>query len=194
MTQGKTAPKEPQHSIAEELDANAILVAEFHYARETAAQAMDDRHKMVQFYVISIFIPFLTAVIGLIAIGAKSVELIQMPLFRYALTGAFILLFIMGLLFLLKLIRLRVAWFQSAKCMNKIKHYYSVHLKDFVFDKARKPEDVVVGEGNLDLNKTFTTLKNINFQGRLILEYEGDPADPIPALKQCVEAVNKVEV
>jgi sugar phosphate isomerase/epimerase len=68
---------------------------------------------------------------------------------------------------------------------------YGLHLKDFVFDKARKPADVIVGSGNVDLPKLFDVLKRINFNGATILEYEGDIENPAPAIKKCVEAVKK---
>lgn len=131
----ENAHVEHAHSETLSLNPNAILIAEFEYARETASQAMEDRHKMVQFYVISIFIPFLTAVVGLLAIGVNRADVMQLSLFRHVIFGAFILLFLMGVLFLLKLIRLRVAWFESAMSMNKIKSYYSTHLKDYRLDK-----------------------------------------------------------
>lgn len=70
---------------------------------------------------------------------------------------------------------------------------YGLHLKDFVFNGARKPEDVVVGSGNLDLPGLFAVLKKINYNGAAILEYEGDAADPVPAIKKCVAVVRKVE-
>ena len=69
---------------------------------------------------------------------------------------------------------------------------YGVHLKDFTFDRARKPQDVVVGSGNLDLAGLFKVLNKGGFQGKLILEYEGDVANPVPALKECVGAMRKV--
>jgi sugar phosphate isomerase/epimerase len=65
----------------------------------------------------------------------------------------------------------------------------ALHLKDFVFDKARKPTDVVVGTGNLDLAKLRATLQKIDFSGLAILEYEGDVEDPVPAVSACVKAV-----
>jgi sugar phosphate isomerase/epimerase len=66
---------------------------------------------------------------------------------------------------------------------------YGVHLKDFVYDPARSPEDVIIGEGNLNLKKFLATLADIGFDGTFVLEYEGDVDDPVPALKQCVDAV-----
>lgn len=72
------------------------------------------------------------------------------------------------------------------------KRLYALHIKDFVFDRARKPQDVVVGTGNLDLPKLYETLKKADFGGLAILEYEGDVANPVPAIAACVKAVRQV--
>jgi sugar phosphate isomerase/epimerase len=66
---------------------------------------------------------------------------------------------------------------------------YGVHLKDFVYDPSRHPEDVIIGEGNLELHDFLMALDDIGFDGTFVLEYEGDVEDPVPALKQCVGAV-----
>lgn len=66
---------------------------------------------------------------------------------------------------------------------------YALHIKDFVFDGARKPMDVIVGTGNLDLTMLMSLLKKIDFNGHAVLEYEGDVDDPVPALKRCVDAI-----
>mgnify|MGYP001176793624 CR=1 FL=1 len=68
---------------------------------------------------------------------------------------------------------------------------YGLHLKDFVFDRAGKHQDVVVGTGNLNLQGMADFLKSINFGGYLTLEYEGDVNNPTPALKKCCEAIRK---
>jgi len=68
---------------------------------------------------------------------------------------------------------------------------YGLHIKDFVFDRAGRPEDVVVGQGNLALETLLVTLRQGNFDGPAVLEYEGDVDNPLPALKQCVAAVRK---
>ncbi len=89
------------------------------------------------------------------------------------------------------------AWAQDAKqdpvqwAERFAARLYAVHIKDFVFDRARQPKDVVVGTGNLDLPKLLATLKAKGFAGEMILEYEGDVENPIPALSQCVEAIRK---
>ncbi|HNQ34598.1 MAG TPA: sugar phosphate isomerase/epimerase [bacterium] len=66
---------------------------------------------------------------------------------------------------------------------------YAIHLKDFLFDSARKPQDVVVGTGNLDLKALFAKLAEAGFSGPAVLEYEGDVEDPRPALKKAIEAI-----
>jgi inosose dehydratase len=68
---------------------------------------------------------------------------------------------------------------------------YAVHVKDFVFERNGKPEDVVVGEGNLDLKALLAFLVDINFGGVFTLEFEGDINDPVPATTKCVEAVRR---
>ncbi|HEY1628641.1 MAG TPA: sugar phosphate isomerase/epimerase family protein [Tepidisphaeraceae bacterium] len=68
---------------------------------------------------------------------------------------------------------------------------HGVHFKDFVYDRARNPKDVIIGTGNLDLMKLVKTLKQINFSGPWVIEYEEDAEAPVPALKQCVAALHK---
>src|SRR4051812_41545864 len=60
------------------------------------------------------------------------------------------------------------------------------HVKDFIYDRSRQPHDVIIGTGNLDLPKLMTTLQNHYFSGPLVIEYEGDVENPVPALKECV--------
>lgn len=67
------------------------------------------------------------------------------------------------------------------------KRLTGVHVKDFIYSREREPSDVVLGEGILDLPAFMSTLKEINFSGPLVIEYEGDETNPGPALKGCVE-------
>ena len=68
---------------------------------------------------------------------------------------------------------------------------HGVHIKDFAYTRDRKRHDVVVGTCTLNLPKFMATLKKVKFKGSLIIEYEGDISNPVPALKKCVAAVNK---
>lgn len=66
---------------------------------------------------------------------------------------------------------------------------YGVHLKDFVFDRAGRPSDAILGEGNLDLPKLLGLLKANESTASVIIEYEGDIDNPVPALTQCVKKI-----
>lgn len=69
---------------------------------------------------------------------------------------------------------------------------HAVHFKDFVFDKHGKHQDVIVGEGTLDLPAFVNGLENLGFDGPAILEYEADIENPVPALKKCVTRMREV--
>jgi len=69
---------------------------------------------------------------------------------------------------------------------------YIVHIKDFIFDRSGKPEDVPAGTGAVDLAGLFDVLKGIPYSGPIIIEYEGNPENPVDALKQCAEAIRNV--
>jgi len=66
---------------------------------------------------------------------------------------------------------------------------FLVHIKDFVFDRSGKEEDVIVGTGNLALGRLDELLAEAGFDGPAILEYEGDVANPLPALTECVARI-----
>jgi len=66
---------------------------------------------------------------------------------------------------------------------------YGLHVKDFTFDSAGRPHDVVIGTGNLDLPGLMTVLLRRSWGGNLTIEYEGDVDNPVPALTQCVAAL-----
>lgn len=68
---------------------------------------------------------------------------------------------------------------------------YGVHLKDFIFDEAHKPKDVLIGTGGLDLPAFMDALHGIGFDGYLSLEYEGNPDDPMDEVMACMRAVKK---
>jgi len=69
------------------------------------------------------------------------------------------------------------------------KRLYGVHIKDFIFDRAGKWSDVIVGTGNLKLKEFLhATLAAPNLKAAT-LEYEGDVNNPGPALKECIAAV-----
>lgn len=69
-----------------------------------------------------------------------------------------------------------------------------IHLKDFVFDRAGKPADVIVGTGGLDLPAFVRAVADAGFDGSCTLEYEAEPDNPLPALKKCAEAIRGIVV
>jgi hypothetical protein len=110
------------------LDVSDILGWEFAYARTTASEAMQDRHTMVNFYLL---------VAGVVASGVVAV-LGQSPgLPKAAGTVLLWLLCGIGWLYFLKIIRLRQAWHDSARAMNQIKEFYIQHAKAFDPDVLR---------------------------------------------------------
>jgi hypothetical protein len=119
-TQKKTA------NVQGRLSADSILKSEFTYAKETAFQAMEDRHKMVNYYLIIIGI-LINAVIGLFKEGLRLSDDVQESIVFSLLFIAFVI----GVLYLLKLIRLRFAWLDSAQAMNEIKDYYDRNLSEY---------------------------------------------------------------
>ena len=60
-----------------------------------------------------------------------------------------------------------------------------VHLKDFDAEE----NDVVLGQGKLDVARTFETFRKLGFTGPVSLEFEGDKEDPVPAMLECLDVV-----
>ena len=77
-------------------------------------------------------------------------------------------------------------------CEQFADRLYGVHIKDFVFDRSGGHEDVVVGTGNLDLPGLVAAIRVLDWDCPMIIEYEGDIDNPIPALKECVAATRAV--
>ncbi len=92
---------------------------------------------------------------------------------------------------------LDTAWATEAgeKPLEMIDKYkdrlYGVHLKDFAFDSAGNHEDVILGTGTLDLQGVLNALNDNGFKGYLSIEYEGTPENPLPAIIENVEVVNR---
>jgi sugar phosphate isomerase/epimerase len=66
---------------------------------------------------------------------------------------------------------------------------YGVHFKDFDYSESGERLEAVLGEGNLDVSGVVRALKQINFNGYASIEYEGEPNDPVPNIKRCVDAL-----
>ena len=70
-------------------------------------------------------------------------------------------------------------------------HITGLHLKDFVFNRDGSWTEVVVGDGNLKIRDFYAALNEAAFEGFSVLEYEGDPQDPSPALGRGLAALRQ---
>lgn len=80
-----------------------------------------------------------------------------------------------------------VAW--AAEFSSRL---FGIHLKDFAFDRLGKPQDVVLGDGALQLAAIMEHARTAPRLKTLTLEYEGDADDPVPKLKECAARVREV--
>jgi hypothetical protein len=113
----------------ERLPACDILGWEFEYARVTASEAMGERHTMVNFYLL---------VAGVVASGVVAILARDTRLPATAGTVLLWSLCGMGWLYFLGIIRLRQAWHDSARVMNRIKEFYIQHAQEFGSDELRE--------------------------------------------------------
>jgi hypothetical protein len=110
----KTPPKTPP-PLPEE-----FLAAEFSYIANSAFQANEDRSKAASFFLVSV---------GSLAAAIIGINLPEMfgtakPVVYFLLAGLFALLTILGVLTLLQLVRLRLAWYAAAQAMNQMKDFF----------------------------------------------------------------------
>lgn len=110
------------------LDPSDILGWEFEYARITASEAMQDRHTMVNFYLV---------IAGAVAAGVVAVMGKDFSLPKGTGTVLLWVLVGVGWLYFLKLIRLRQAWHDSARAMNQIKEFYIENTDKFAPEVLR---------------------------------------------------------
>jgi hypothetical protein len=108
------------HAKEHPLEAQELLAWEFEYARTTASEAMDQRHTMVNFYLL---------VTGFVITGVTAVLSLDPPLPPYVATALLWLLCCIGWIHYLSIIRLRQAWHDSAQVMNEIKLFYVQHAE-----------------------------------------------------------------
>jgi hypothetical protein len=104
------------------LAAGDILGMEFEYARQTASEAMAERHTMVNFYLV---------VTGVVATGVVAVMGQDTCLPKPVGAALLWLLVGIGWIYFLGIIRLRQAWHDSARAMNQIKEFYIAHAAEF---------------------------------------------------------------
>lgn len=109
-----------------------IALKEYEYARETAAQAMNDRHTLVNYFLI---------ITGVVVTAAGTFFTDKMDLSGTPKSTIIEYLCVshnfVGWIYYLKIIRLRQAWVGSAKAMNRIKEFF-IHYGGVKQEIARK--------------------------------------------------------
>lgn len=112
-----------------------LLGMEFEYARITASEAMNDRHTVVNFYLLLTGV-VVSAVAALLSAERPPGPVADaLPYVGMALLWA---LCIVGWLYLLQIIRLRQAWRGSAATMNQIKAFYFANVARFTSREFKK--------------------------------------------------------
>jgi hypothetical protein len=131
MAQENSTRQYVEIESSQALSADKILMAEFKYAQETAAQAMEDRHRMVNYYLLIVGV-IMNVIVRLMKESDQVSEgWISAEESQWMIVILFLTLFIVGVLYLQSVIRLRWMWYGSAEAMNKIKDYYHENLGEF---------------------------------------------------------------
>lgn len=104
-------------------DLSGIITAEFNYIAQTAFQSNEDRARVSTFY-LSSAASLIAAIVTsqLLGTSAQTSQASQDAI-AWAYTSLFGTLALSGLLTILKLARLRLAWLKSASAMNHIKQF-----------------------------------------------------------------------
>jgi len=99
-------------------DSMDILIAEYNYIAETAAQSNEDRARVSSFYLVAVG----SLVAALLSTQFVS-NILDKGLINILFSILFLLLTLLGTTTILQLTRLRVAWFESLIAMDRIKEF-----------------------------------------------------------------------
>ena len=102
------------------LSADEILIAEFSYIAQTAGQANEDRVRVTAQY----FITIGTILVAIVSVAAAPLTIAIQTSVRVAFSIIFLVLSILSFFTILQLVRLRLAWCESARAMSTIKEHY----------------------------------------------------------------------
>ena len=114
----RAEPPSPKEDLIETASPWDVLGWEFEYARVTASEAMNERHTMVNFYLL---------IAGVVLTGVTTILVQDAPVPTTVGTVLLWLLCGIGWLYFLGIIRLRQAWHDSAQAMNQIKAFAIRH-------------------------------------------------------------------
>ncbi len=108
-----------------------LMQVEFNYIAQSAFQAHEDRARVSSFYLIAV---------GSLLAGLFSTQLFNQrfhPQFvAFSFSGLFLVLTLLGTLTILQLARLRAAWVDSARAMNRIKDHWLRYATDKNLNEA----------------------------------------------------------
>jgi hypothetical protein len=102
----------------EKSSTDEFLGLEYGYIQDNIQQTVHDRYRMLSFYIT------IGTTIATVLLGILSLQNIDQELLRKGVGLISILMWLIGLVFLLIMIRLRQAWFQGIVALNKIKAFY----------------------------------------------------------------------
>lgn len=123
---GKAEQKDKEEQVkAYTVNLSDVLLADFAYIAQTAAQANEDRANATTFYLLAIGSVLATV----FAAQSEKFDPVRTAL---AFTAVFGALSVLGIFTLLQLARLRSAWFSSIYAMNAIKEFALEHSEDKV--------------------------------------------------------------
>jgi len=97
-----------------------FLAAEFEYIANSAFQANEDRSKAASFFLVAVG----SLVAAIFGINLPDTFGTVKPVVYFLLSGLFMLLTALGVLTLLQLVRLRLAWYAAAQAMNQMKDFF----------------------------------------------------------------------
>ena len=101
------------------LNLSAILLREFDYAKETAAQAMDDRLTLLNYFLLSAGV-----VVAGIGVMVSKEGGYDFPYRDESIIALSLIFNMVGWVYFLNQVRLRQAWCESARAMNHIKQVF----------------------------------------------------------------------
>jgi len=134
------------------LSPDEILMAEFEYAANSAFQANEDRSKAASFFLVSVG-SLVAAIFGTQLQGVEGKV-------NFLLAGLFVALTILGWMTVRQLARLREAWRESARTMNRIKDYYFEHFEDIQLREAfRWRTDTIPNKFKSDSISYYTAIE-----------------------------------
>jgi hypothetical protein len=138
----------------EKSSTDEFLSLEYGYIQDNIQQTVHDRYRMLSFYIT------IGTTIATVLLGILSLQNIDQELLRKGVGVISVLMWLIGLVFLLIMIRLRQAWFQGITALNKIKAFY--------LQKAGGSLDGVIDWQNSHMPKA-NKLWNIHFYSSFLV-------------------------